>query len=112
MKNLMVFVSLCLFLALSVPATAAHIGAVQNQGQFVAQNQVSVGGLSFSTQAYGTGAFSAYTVAKAPSFFSPSAGVATGSTSAVTGGTQVKFGNGFQAQGMLGSTTNNGGLYW
>jgi hypothetical protein len=109
MKKKLLVLMLCVCaLALVIPAYAGKIVVKQNQTQGVIQGQASVGGLSASTQGYVTGANQGYVITKSGN---PS-GVAAASTGSATAGNQVKFGNGFQAQGMIGGATNNGGLYW
>jgi hypothetical protein len=111
-KLFLVMVSVALSLVLIIPAFAGKLEVVQNQAQSVAQGQMSMGGLSVSTQSYATAANQAYGIAKMPTFMSPSTGVATANTGNITGGRQLKYGSGIQTQGMTGMTVNNGGLYW
>jgi hypothetical protein len=112
MKKFVVAMLCVCLVALAIPAMAGSLTVLQSQTQGVIQGQASVGGLSASTQAYATGANQGYVITKSPTFLSPSSGVAAASTGNTTGGGQIKFGNGFQAQGMIGGTTNNGALIW
>lgn len=121
MKKLFLAVlCVCVCVALVVPAFAGQgngngngnnggqIVVNQNQSQGVFQTQASVGGYSLSSQRYVTGAEQAYVIQKSGN---PS-GIAGAATGSATSGSQIKFGNGFQMQGMIGGATNNGGLYW
>jgi len=80
----------------------------QSQSQGVLQTQASMGGFGVSTQGYATGARQGYVIQKSGN---PS-GVAGATTGSATYGNQLKLGNGFQSQGMIGGATNGGGLYW
>jgi hypothetical protein len=107
-KSFIAMLCVCLCVAFVIPAFAGKITVNQNQTQGVIQGQVSAGGVGASTQGYATGASQGYVIAKTGN---PS-GVAAAGTASNTAGNQVKFGNGFQAQGMIGGATNNGGLHW
>jgi hypothetical protein len=113
MKKFVVAMLCVCLVALAIPAMAGSLTVLQSQTQGVIQGQASVGGFSASTQGYVTAANQAYQINKlAVPILSPSTGAAAASTGSATGANQVKFGNGFQAQGMLGGTTNNGALIW
>jgi hypothetical protein len=111
-KLFLVAMSVILCVALVVPALAGKIAVKQSQTQGIVQGQASAGGFSASTQTYASGAQQAYGIAKAPTPGSPSAGFAAASTGNNTTGSQVRFGSGVNAQGMIGATTNNGSLAW
>src|SRR5512135_3617324 len=113
MKSIVKLVVLVLALSMLFASVAiASIGAVQVQLQGVTQTQSSSGGLSFSSQAYGGQQSQVYQIEKIPTFFSPSAGAATGGTSLNTGGAQFKFGSGTQNSNFIGGSLNGGGLLW
>jgi hypothetical protein len=112
-KVFLVMLCVCLSVALVVPAFAGgpkhgSISVNQNQSQGVLQTQASMGGFGVSTQGYVTGANQAYVIQKSGN---PS-GIAGAATGSATGGNQFKLGNGFQTQGMLGSSVNDGKLAW
>jgi hypothetical protein len=108
MKAMKVLFLVALCLCLAAPAVAGKIKVEQDQSQAVIQGQASVGGFSAASQGYATGATQGYVINKSGN---PS-GVAVGSTASTTHGNQIKFGNGFQVEGMIGHTTNDGKLSW